>query len=226
VPRNPSSYAPLQNQILPQLFEQQAARTPHATAVVFGTQKLQYKELNYRANQVARYLGGRGTGPGSLVGVGVERSLEMIVAILGILKTGAAYVPLDPSYPKDRLAWMLSDCGAPILLTVSSGTDRFSGYGGLVLCLDREWPAIRREETANLSCRAQCGDRAYVMYTSGSAGWPKGAEIAHRSVVNAAHAMRAKIGMDASDVLVSVSSLSSTFTCWMFGCRWRVAHAW
>ncbi|HLN03607.1 MAG TPA: amino acid adenylation domain-containing protein [Bryobacteraceae bacterium] len=209
MPRNPSIYAPpFENQTLPQLFEQQAAKMPHATAVAFGAQKLQYKELNYRANQVARYLGDRGAGPGSLVGIGVERSLEMIGAILGILKTGAAYVPLDPSYPKDRLAWMLSDCGAPILLTVSSVTDRFSAYGGLVLCLDREWPAIRREKTNNLECRAQCGDRAYVMYTSGSAGWPKGVQIAHRGVVNAAHAMRAKIGMDTSDVLVSVSSLS------------------
>ena len=208
MPRNLSSYAPFHDQTLPQLFEQQASRTPHATAVVFGAQTLSYKELNHRANQVARYLGDRGTGPGSLVGIGIERSLEMIVAILGILKTGAAYVPLDPSYPKDRLAWMLADCRAPALLTASAVTDRFSGYGGTVLCLDRAWPEIRREQTADPACRAQCGGRAYVMYTSGSAGWPKGVEIPHRGVVNAAHAMRAKIGMDASDVVVSVSSPS------------------
>jgi len=106
---DPSSHA-FEDQTLPQLFEGQVAKTPHAAAVALDTQKLQYKELNRRANQVSRYLGDRGAGPGSLVGVGVERFLEMIVAILGILKTGAPYVPLDPGYPKDRLAWMLADC--------------------------------------------------------------------------------------------------------------------
>lgn len=208
MPWNPSSYAYSQDRTLPQLFELQASKTPHAIAVSFGAQKLPYRELNRRANQVARYLRARGALPGSLVGIGVERSLEMIVGILGILKAGAAYVPLDPGYPRDRLAWMLADCAAPVLLTASPLLDRFAGYGGVMLPLDREWPAIRREETADLTGGSRSSDRAYVMYTSGSAGWPKGVEIAHRSVVNAAHAMGAKIGLDASDVVLSVSSLS------------------
>jgi len=208
VPRNRSIYTPAHECTLAELFEQQAARTPHAIAVTYGPQRLQYRELNWRANQVARYLREHGAARGGLVGIGLDRSLDMIVAILGILKTGAAYVPLDPSYPPDRLAWMLADCGAPILLTASSLTERFSGYRGQVLCLDREWAAVRRKQTTNLEDGAQWGDRAYVMYTSGSAGWPKGVQIAHRSVVNAAHAMRAKVGMSASDVVLSVSSLS------------------
>jgi len=208
VPRNRSIYTPAHECTLSELLEQQAARTPHAIAVTYGPQRLPYRELNWRANQVARYLREHGAARGSLVGIGLDRSLDMIVAILGILKTGAAYVPLDPSYPPDRLAWMLADCGTPILLTASSLTERFSGYGGQVLCLDREWAAVRRKQTTNLEDGTQWGDRAYVMYTSGSAGWPKGVQIAHRSVVNAAHAMRAKVGMSASDVVLSVSSLS------------------
>ena len=208
VPQSQSSFVYLQDQTLPLLFQEQAAKTPHAVAAIFGGQRLSYRELNRRANQVARYLRACGALPRSLVGLGVERSLDALVGILGILKAGAAYVPLDPSYPRDRLVWMLSDCSAPILLTTSGMMDRFNGYRGAVLCLDREWAAIRREETENLPHGAHGGDRAYVMYTSGSAGWPKGVQVSHRSVANAAHAMRAKIAMNSADVVMSVSSPS------------------
>ncbi len=208
VPQKESNHACLQHLTVARLFEQQASRTPHATAVVYGARKLSYGDLNRRSNQVARYLRGQGLGAGMLAGIGIDRSLETIVGILGILKAGAAYVPLDPSYPKDRLAWMLADCQAPLLLTVSSARERFAGFSGATVCLDREWPSIVREPAANPEWTSHATDRIYVMYTSGSGGWPKGVQIAHRSVVNAASAMRAKVGLEASDVVLSVSSPS------------------
>ena len=131
----------------------------------------------------------------------------MIVGLIGIVKAAAAYVPLDPEYPRDRIAWMLDDCRAPVLITQSRLMERFAGFGGTAVCLDHEWPSIRREDNSDLSA-ASAGDRAYVMYTSGSSGWPKGVEIAHRSVVNLVYALRSEIGMTAADVLVSASSMS------------------
>lgn len=208
MPKNSAIGSAICPATLPLLFEQQAARTPHAPAVSFHDQTLSYRVLNRRANQLAHYLARCGASPGALVAIGVERSLETLIAILAILKTGAAYVPLDPAYPKDRLAWMLADCRAPVLITAAAVSDRFSGYQGAVLCLERERAAILREEHSNPPGPGQPADRAYVMYTSGSAGWPKGVEIAHASVVNAAIAMRGKIGMTARDVVLSVSSPS------------------
>jgi aspartate racemase len=137
----------------------------------------------------------------------MERSLDMIVGLIGIVKAGGAYVPLDPEYPRDRIAWMLDDSRVPVLVTRSQFKERFAGFSGIVVSLDGEWPQICREETADLSA-ANAGDRAYVMYTSGSTGWPKGVEIAHRSVVNLVYALRSKIGMTAADVLLSASSMS------------------
>lgn len=195
------------HQTLPQLFEQQVIRTPLALAASFGGETFTYADLNRRANQLARYLRDRGVRPGSLVGISMERSLDMIVGLIGIVKAAGAYVPLDPEYPKDRIAWMLDDSRAPVLITQSRLMERFAGFGGTVVCLDREWPSIGREDNSDLSA-ASAGDRAYVMYTSGSSGWPKGVEIAHRSVVNLVYALRSKIRMTAADVLVSASSMS------------------
>jgi amino acid adenylation domain-containing protein len=193
---------------LHQLFEQQAAKTPQAIAVSFGSQVLTYLQLNRRANQLAHHLRARGAEHGSLVGVSVERSLDMVVALLGVLKAACAYIPLDPAYPQDRLAGMMEDSKAALLLTQSPLMERFAGCRGSTVCLDREWPAIEREEDADLREAVNAGDRAYVMYTSGSAGWPKGVEIAHGSVVNVLDSLRSKIGMTGNDVLISVSSMS------------------
>jgi amino acid adenylation domain-containing protein len=193
---------------LHQLFEQQAAKTPQAIAVLFGSQVLTYLQLNRLANQLARYLRARGAERGSLVGVGVERSLDMVVALLGVLKAACAYIPLDPAYPRDRLAGMMEDSKATLLLTQSPLMERFAGCRGTIVCLDREWAAIGCEEDTNPAEAVTAGDRAYVMYTSGSAGWPKGVEIAHRSVVNILDSLRSKIGMTQNDVLISVSSMS------------------
>ena len=218
------------DQALPQLFEQQVIRTPLAPAVSYGAETLTYANLNRRANQLARYLWDRGARPGSLIGISLERSLDMIVGLVAIVKAGGAYLPLDPEYPSDRIAWMLSDSRAGVLVTQSRLMERFAGFGGTVVCLDEERPPICRQQTANLP-PANAGDRAYVMYTSGSAGWPKGVEIAHRSVANLIYSLRSRIGMTAADVLLSASSMSfdiQVADVWMplvFGARLVLASA-
>ena len=128
-----------------ELFEAQARRTPDAVAVEYEGRQLTYGELNARANQVAHYLARHGVGPDLMVGICVERSLDMVVGILGILKAGGAYVPLDPDYPAPRLTFMLDDTAAPLLLTQARLRDRLSGYKGRTVSLDADWPEIARE---------------------------------------------------------------------------------
>ncbi|MBI5302089.1 MAG: amino acid adenylation domain-containing protein [Chloroflexi bacterium] len=179
-----------------QLFEQQVARTPDAIAVTFGDQHLTYAELNRRANQLARHLQNLGAQPETLVGICVERSFEMAIGLLGIMKAGGAYVPLDPSYPAERLAFMLQDSGASIVLTQAHLVERFrnSQFATLAphasagvrnsLCLDTSWDDMAREDDANPTSDVTPDNLAYIIYTSGSTGKPKGAMIAHRGLVN------------------------------------------
>ncbi|MBV8219650.1 MAG: amino acid adenylation domain-containing protein, partial [Solirubrobacterales bacterium] len=167
-----------------QLFEGQVEKTPGAVAVVFEKQQLTYRELNTRANQLAHALRGLGVGPETLVGICVERSLEMIVGLLGILKAGGAYVPLDPSYPPERLSWMLSDSRAPVLLTQERLGDRLPPHAAEVVCLDRDWATIAAEPDEDLAGGATAENLAYVIYTSGSTGRPKGAMNTHAGVCN------------------------------------------
>ena len=129
---------------LPELFAAQVARTPDAVAVVFEEQSLTYAQLDARANQLAHHLRGLGVGPETVVGLCVERSLEMVVGLLGILKAGGAYLPLDPAYPAERLAFMLADAGAPMLVTQSALLDRLPAHGARTLCLDADGPQIAR----------------------------------------------------------------------------------
>ena len=157
-----------------QLFEAQVEQNPDAVAVVFEDQSLTYGELNARANQLAHHLQELGVGPEVLVGICVERSLEMIVGFLGILKAGGAYVPLDPSYPKERLAFMLGDAAPAVLLTQESLLERPYDYQGQVLCLDGGWGGFERQSLENPSSSVTSENLAYVMYTSGSTGKPKG----------------------------------------------------
>lgn len=184
-----------------QLLEEQVERTPDAIAVVYEGQELSYRELNQRANQVAHHLMQRGVGPELLVGICMERSLEIVVAVLGTLKTGAAYVPLDSESPQERLAFMLSDTRAPVLLTQAKlvKKDRSQKTDGSdplfsildpqlkVVCLDKDWKDIAHESNANPRSEAAPGDLAYVTYTSGSTGQPKGVMIEHRSLVSYLH---------------------------------------
>lgn len=166
------------------LFEAQTARTPEATAVVFGDAQLSYRELNARANQLARELVRLGVEPNSLVGICLERSPKMVVAVLATLKAGAAYLPLDPNYPIERLAFMLQDAGASVLLTQSALIEKLPKFGATTLCLDSDWQEIEKHADENLNIDIAPENLAYVIYTSGSTGNPKGAMITHRGLTN------------------------------------------
>src|SRR5262245_22214385 len=191
-----------------ELVEAQAARTPHAVAVQCKDDRLTYAELNARANQVAHYLRRQGVSPETRIGIAVERSVDMLVGLIGIHKAGAAYVPLDPSYPAERLAYMIKDGGVSILVTQEPLLDEVPSGDARVVCLDRDWPAIASEPDTTPS-RTVSGDHlAYVIYTSGSTGLPKGVQVPHRTVVNLLSSMAKAPGLDRSDVLVSVTTLS------------------
>ncbi|HEX3156856.1 MAG TPA: amino acid adenylation domain-containing protein, partial [Candidatus Angelobacter sp.] len=167
-----------------ELFEEEVRKSPEATAVVYEEQALSYRELNARANQLARYLRELGVGPEVRVGLCLERSLEMVVAVLGVLKAGGAYVPLDPGYPVERLGYMLEDTQAPVLLTQQHLRDRLPAHRGQLICLDAEWEQIAEKESSDLEVLAAPENLAYVIYTSGSTGWPKGVMIHQRGLVN------------------------------------------
>ncbi|WP_443092839.1 amino acid adenylation domain-containing protein [Anaeromyxobacter diazotrophicus] len=166
------------------LVERHAAAAPDAIAVRGSAATLTYGELDRRADQLARRLQRQGVGPGQLVGVCMERAPELLVALLGVWKAGGAYVPLDPGYPRERLAYMLEDAAAPVVLTQGRLAARVAGAGRTVLCLDDEAAALAAEPTGRPACAAVPEDPAYVIYTSGSTGRPKGAVIPHRALVN------------------------------------------
>ena len=166
------------------LFENQVKDTPGATALVFEDQELSYSQLNARANQVARYLCSLGAGPGEIVGIFMQRSPEIIVAVLGILKAGAACLPLDPSYPGERLAFMLEDSGAAITLSQQQIASSFPATSARLVCLDSEWERITTEQDSNPKTHVTPESWMYVIYTSGSTGRPKGVLLPHRVVVN------------------------------------------
>jgi amino acid adenylation domain-containing protein len=167
-----------------ELIEQQAAAAPGRVALVFEGSELTYGELDTRANQLARHLSAFGVGPGQLVGLCTEHSLEEVLGLLAVLKAGAGYVPLDVELPARRLAFMLADAGVSVVLTEQRFAPGFVEGGVRTICLDTDWPAIARESGANLTNAAKPDDIAYVIYTSGSTGTPKGVAVSHRSLVN------------------------------------------
>jgi amino acid adenylation domain-containing protein len=189
-------------------FEAQAVRTPDKVALVFERQTLSYGELNRRANQLAHHLQRLGVGPNVLVGLCIKRSLDMAVGLLGILKAGAAYVPMDPAYPKERLQYILEDSKASVVLTQDALVDGLPSFAGQVICLDKDWAKIARESEKNPVTQVNPENLAYVLFTSGSSGKPKGVEISHRAVVNFLNSMREVPGMTAQDTLLSVTTLS------------------
>ncbi|MCB0164083.1 MAG: amino acid adenylation domain-containing protein [Anaerolineae bacterium] len=171
------------NATIQRLFEAQAQQTPEAVALVFEGTPLTYRDLNHKANQLAHYLQSLGVKPGDLVGLCLERSLDVVVATLAILKAGGAYVPLDPHYPHERLAFMLADTQISVLITHQSLREQLPPFEGHLVSLDTLWPDLEPNSTANLTVDGAAEDLAYVMYTSGSTGQPKGVCVTHRNVV-------------------------------------------
>ena len=169
---------------LPDLFAAQVARTPDAVAVVFGDESLTYRELDTRANQLAHHLRGLGVGPEVVVGLCVERSLAMMVGLIGILKAGGAYLPLDPDYPPERLGFMLADAGAPVLVTQAALRERIPDARTRIVQLDADWSVIAAQPRTAPATRLQPHNAAYVIYTSGSTGRPKGVCVTHEGLRN------------------------------------------
>ncbi len=166
------------------MFARQVARSPAAIAVEFEGQTLSYRELNGRANRLAHYLRGLGVEADNRVGICIDRSLEMAVAVLGVLKAGAAYVPLDPSYPSERLAFMLADAQCKVVLTSKLLASTLSPASDCLLRLDEDWDRVASESAEDLQTQFDRENLAYVIYTSGSTGWPKGVALTHRALAN------------------------------------------
>jgi amino acid adenylation domain-containing protein len=199
-----------------ELFEEQVERIPEAVALVFEDQQLTYRELNRQANRLAHHLRSLGVGPEVLVGICVERSVEMVVGLLGILKAGGAYVPLDPAYPRERLAFMIEDAGVPVVLTQERLLEELPNHEPRLICLDAEGQAIAGDREENLISGVAADDLAYVMYTSGSTGRPKGVMVCHRGVCNYLHWRQIYFPLTDADRLLQAASLSFDDSVWEF----------
>ena len=196
-----------------QLFEEQVARTPQAVAVEFEGKALTYSELNRRANQLAHALRRKGVQANSLVGVSLERSIEVVVGIYAILKAGGAYVPLDPTYPAERLDAMIAGSRLRLLLTSPALAGRFSSRPDLeVMTLNDSDAAFASESSDNPTPASTPNDLIYVIFTSGSTGAPKGAAVYHRGFTNLVHWFVSEFNFDNRDHVLLVSSLSFDLT--------------
>ena len=204
------------DQCLHQLFEQQAFLTPDHVAVIFEEQELSYAQLNQRANQVAHHLHRLGVGPDDLVGIYVERSVEMIVGLLGILKAGAAYVPLDPSYPHARLEQMMADSGIRVLLSQSQWLETLPQHQARVICLDAADELFASESDEDLRTAVSATNLAYVIFTSGSTGRPKGVMIPHRAIVNRLLWMQRAFPLSTEDLVLQKTPFSFDASVWEF----------
>lgn len=193
---------------LHQMVEHQVAKTPDAVAVLFEGQAFTYRQINERANRLAHYLRTLSFGPGTLVGVCLQRRVEMIVAVLGVLKSGAAYVPLDAVYPPDRLAFMLEDTKAPVVLTQRALRDRLPATEAKLLCLDELDAELAVQSADNPTGSISSDSRAYIIYTSGSTGRPKGVILRHAPAVNLIHRVNTTFKVGPGDRLLFVTSLS------------------
>ena len=201
-----------------ELFEEHVRRTPGAAALVFGDQVLTYAMLNRRANQLARYLRARHVGPDRLVGLCVERGVEMMVGILGVLKAGGAYVPMDPTYPTHRLAYMLEDAAPGVLLTLNCLREKLPQTSAHVVALDTDWNAISQHEDTDIDSVAiglRAEHLANVIYTSGSTGRPKGVMVAHRGICNLAFTTSRFLAIEPSSRVLQFASHSFD------GCTWE-----
>ncbi len=204
------------NLCLHELFEAQVERTPDAVAMIFEDTHLTYRELNARANQVAHYLRRAGVGPDVLVGVYMERSLELVIALLSIIKAGGAYIPLDPTYPQERLSFMLEDAQVRVLLTQERWITTLPAHCTRVLCLDSGWKDVAHEGRTNLSNVVTPDNLAYVIYTSGSTGKPKGAMNTHRGICNRLLWMQDAYQLTEADRVLQKTPFTFDVSVWEF----------
>ncbi|MBD3307336.1 amino acid adenylation domain-containing protein, partial [candidate division KSB3 bacterium] len=201
---------------LHQLFEAQVERTPDSVAVLDDKQSLTYAQLNARANQLARYLRTIGVEPDVCVGVCLERSVDMVVGLLGILKAGGAYIPLDKDAPQERLAFMLQDAQAAVVVTQQHLIAELPTGDAPILCLDTDWERISTERNTNLTVSTSPEHLAYVIYTSGSTGTPKGAMIPHRAICNHMRWMQEEFPLDPTDKVLQKTPYSFDASVWEF----------
>jgi non-ribosomal peptide synthetase component F len=190
-----------------ELFEEQVERTPDAIAVEVEGETLSYSELNLKANQLGNYLGSIGVGHESLVGLCVDRSLDMLIGLLGIMKAGAAYVPVDPAFPTERIRAILDDSGVQTIVTQAHLAFDLREQVSNVICIDLEWDDVSSNGDEKPETVTTADSLAYVIYTSGSTGKPKGVQIEHRAFVNLLCSMKDEPGMNASDIMVAVTTL-------------------
>jgi amino acid adenylation domain-containing protein len=191
---------------LHELFSEQAERAPEAIAVVSGSERITYGDLEHQSNQLARELQRLGVGRQTVVGICIERSVDLVVALLGVLKSGAAYVPIEPTYPPQRQEFMLADSGAPVLITQQRFLGVIDARGASVICMDADRDRLTAHSGDPLQIESDPEQLAYVIYTSGSTGQPKGVEVRHRSVANLIAHMRDRPGIGPHDVLANLTT--------------------
>ena len=207
---------PQANQCIHKIFEQQVSLTPDAVAVVYEQKQLSYQDLNHKANQLAHHLENLGVRPDTLVGICVERSLEMVIGLLAILKVGGAYVPVDPSYPQERLQFMLQDAQVSILLTQASLFEQLQQQQTQLFCLDRDWAKIDHHSSLNLNTELTPENLVYVIYTSGSTGQPKGVMNRHGGICNRLLWMQETYGLTSEDRVLQKTPFSFDVSVWEF----------
>jgi amino acid adenylation domain-containing protein len=214
IPSSATQQNPPLDQYIPQLIENQSATTPDAWAIVAGDHALSYGDLNRRANQLAHYLHTQGIQPDTRVGLYTERSVDMIVGLLGILKAGAAYVPLDPAYPSERLNFMFEDANIAILVTSQNLATQLTTQTIKTVCLDSDAALLAEQSVANPISTIAATDLAYVIYTSGSTGQPKGVQVTHASLLNLVYWHQRAFMVEASDRATQIASPAFDATGW------------
>nr|WP_092067195.1 amino acid adenylation domain-containing protein [Dendrosporobacter quercicolus]NSL46456.1 amino acid adenylation domain-containing protein [Dendrosporobacter quercicolus DSM 1736]SDL51088.1 amino acid adenylation domain-containing protein [Dendrosporobacter quercicolus] len=199
---------------LHELIQEQVIKNPDKPALRFRAEQLSYAELNSRANRCARYLQGMGVGPDSIVGVLMERSLEIVIALVGILKAGGAYLPLDPTYPEERLEFMLEDAGVSIIFTQAKYKSLAGKFNGTKFCLDSEWDYLLGESDSNPDLIATPENLAYIIYTSGSTGKPKGCMLSHQAICNRLAWMQEKYQLTDKDKVLQKTPFTFDVSVW------------
>ncbi|HEY6806346.1 MAG TPA: amino acid adenylation domain-containing protein [Pyrinomonadaceae bacterium] len=213
---NLTTVTPVSAECIHEVFTQQAELTPEVTAIVFGENKLSYHELNSRSNQLTHYLKAVGVGPEVIVGICMERSLELVVALLGVLKAGGTYLPIDPDYPSERIDFILEDAAAAVLLMHDPTSSALPAYAGPIIDLDADWDTIATSSNLEPGVAIDKDNGAYVLYTSGSTGQPKGVFVPHRAIANHMQWMLKELAFNDSDRVLQKTPYTFDASVWEF----------